>query len=209
MVGTEPAVLTDPVDPANESRPLGARQQREPSELVSTLAVFLESWRRLIDRLRPHAPKLIRYTATSVVAFGVSEFVFLLLYGTDVTNATVSAFLGNLAGTVPSYVMSRYWIWSEASRKRVGRQVVLYWLVSFGAMAVTSLATGLIARATPDGKLVHMLVAGVGFFVVSVGLWIAKYLLYGKVIFIDPSRTSDSSRSERRVPGPPRNPRTA
>jgi putative flippase GtrA len=160
----------------------------EPSELGSILAAFLLSWRRLIDRLTPHASRLIRYSVTSVVAFGVSECVFLLLYGLDVTNATLSAFLGNLAGTVPSYLMSRYWIWHDASRKRVGRQVVLYWAISFATMAITSVATGVIAWMAPNGKLAHMLVAGVGFFVVSVGLWVAKYLLYNKVIFVDRSR---------------------
>jgi putative flippase GtrA len=165
-----------------------AEDTGEPSEIGSILAAFLLGWRRLIDRLAPHAPRLIRYSVTSVVAFGVSECVFLVLYGTDVTNATLSAFLGNLAGTIPSYLMSRYWIWHEASRKRVGRQVVLYWAVSFATMAITSVATGVIAWMAPNGKLAHLLVAGVGFFVVSVGLWVAKYLLYGKIIFVDRSR---------------------
>jgi len=57
--------------------------------------------------------------------------ILLVLYGSGTVNPIVDAFLANLAGTVPSYLLSHFWIWREASRTRVGRQVVLYWLHRF------------------------------------------------------------------------------
>ena len=140
----------------------------------------------VIDRLVPkriqhHVTKIFRYTATSGIALGISEIVLIALFWSKTFNATVSAMLATLAGTVPSYLLSRYWIWANASRTRVGRQVVLYWLTSLGAMAITSVSTGLITTLAPRGH--HVLFASAGFLFVNVVLWLTKYVIYQKVIF--------------------------
>src|SRR5258708_5507617 len=83
---------------------------------------------------------LYRYGATSAVALGISEVALLIAAGFGVT-ATVAAVIGTFAGIIPSFCMSRYWIWADAPRTRVGRQVVQYWLTSLVALAVTSLVT--------------------------------------------------------------------
>ena len=73
---------------------------------------------------RPHRfdragiARLARYAATSGVAFGVSEATLLILYGLNLTTATVAALIASLAGTIPSYLLSRYWIWRDAARER-------------------------------------------------------------------------------------------
>jgi hypothetical protein len=79
--------------------------------------------------------------------------------------------------------MSRYWIWKEAPRTRVGRQVVMYWTTSIICIAGTSLATGAIANLVPSGHRFHLAIAGVGFLVVSVVFWAAKFVIYQRVIF--------------------------
>ncbi len=134
-------------------------------------------------RRRAQIARLARYAATSGVAFGVSETTLLILYGNDVVNATVAAVIANLAGTVPSYFMSRYWIWKDAARTRVGRQVVLYWTTSVVCMAVTSLATGAIASLAPAGHRFHLAVVAVGFPAVTLVFWLAKFVVYQHVIF--------------------------
>ena len=135
------------------------------------------------QRGRAQIARLARYAATSGVAFGVSETTLLILYGNDVVNATVAAVIANLAGTVPSYFMSRYWIWKDAARTRVGRQVVLYWATSVVCMALTSLATGAIASLAPAGHRFHLAVVAVGFPAVTLVFWLAKFVLYQRVIF--------------------------
>ena len=79
--------------------------------------------------------------------------------------------------------MSRYWIWKEAPRTRVGRQVVLYWMTSIACIAGTSLATGAVANLVPPGHPFHLVVVGAGFLVVSVLFWVAKFVIYQVVIF--------------------------
>lgn len=132
-------------------------------------------------RFRRHIAKLFRYAATSGIALGISEIVLIALFSTKTFNATVSALIATLAGTIPSYLLSRYWIWAEASRARVGRQVTLYWLTSLGAMVVTSVCTGLIESLAPRGH--HLLFASGGFLFMNLVLWVTKYAIYQKIIF--------------------------
>jgi putative flippase GtrA len=127
--------------------------------------------------------RLARYAATSGIAFGVSEATLLFLYGFNLTTATVAALIANLAGTVPSYLLSRYWIWRDAARERVLRQVILYWAVSITCIAVTSLLTGALASLAPAGHPFHLMVVAIGFPVITLTFWLIKYFLYQRVIF--------------------------
>jgi putative flippase GtrA len=146
--------------------------------------------------LRAHAARLLRYSATSLAALAVSESALLVLYGTGILNATAAALVGNLAGTVPSYLLSRYWIWREAPRDRTVRQILLYWSTSIVCIALSSVATGEIARTAPKGLYPHLLVAGSGFFAMSFILWVAKYLVYHYVIFPVIAADADATRQE-------------
>ncbi len=127
--------------------------------------------------------RLVRYGATSVLAFGVSEITLVVLYGRGLLGATAAALAANLAGTVPSYLLSRYWIWREAPRRRVGRQIVLYWTVSAVSIAASSIATGLVAAVVPRAAPFHVAIVAAGFLVISVVLWLAKYAVYERVVF--------------------------
>jgi len=144
---------------------------------------------------RAQIARLARYAATSVVAFGVSEATLLILYGSGVMDAMVAALTANLVGTVPSYFMSRYWIWRDAARTRVGRQVVLYWTTSIACIAGTSVATGAIANLVPSGHRFHLAIVGIGFLVVSVTFWLAKFVIYQRLTFPVPKAESSEAGS--------------
>jgi putative flippase GtrA len=135
-----------------------------------------------LARRRSQLARLVRYTATSVVSFAVSEVLLLVLYGTGTLKAGPAALIANVVATVPSYLMSRYWIWRDAPRNRVGRQVVLYWSTSAVCILLTSLATGAIGRLA-DGHRYHLAIVGLGFLVVNVVFWLGKFALYHWVIF--------------------------
>ena len=135
---------------------------------------------------RADIARLARYAATSGVAFAVSEATLLVLYGLDLTTATVAALIASLAGTVPSYLLSRYWIWREASRERVLRQVILYWIVSISCIVLTSLLTGALASFAPAGHPFHLLVVAIGYPIVMLTFWLIKFVIYQRVIFLTP-----------------------
>jgi putative flippase GtrA len=137
----------------------------------------------VVARLKHHTPRLFRYAATSGISLAISEICLLALYSSGTFGATTSALIATLAGTIPSYLLSRYWIWSEANRKRVGRQVVLYWATSVASMLITSEGTGLITHAAPGDHGERTIFAGGGFLAMNVILWVTKYLVYQKIIF--------------------------
>jgi putative flippase GtrA len=137
--------------------------------------------------IRRTLTKFFRYGATSVIALGISEVALLIASALGVT-ATLAAVIGNLAGTVPSYLMSRYWIWSEAPRERVGKQVVQYWMISLVSMAITSLSTGAISSAAPSVGADHLIAVGGGFFAVNFLCWVGKYVVYQKLVFVEAPR---------------------
>jgi putative flippase GtrA len=159
--------------PANSFRPRRFGQ-------LDRNSIITRAW--LINH-RAQISRLARYAATSGLAFALSEATLLILYGSGIANATLAAVIANLAGTVPSYLMSRYWIWKDAPRARVARQVVLYWCTSIICIILTSLATGAIADLVPAGHRFHLAIVGVGFLVVNVIFWLGKFVLYQKVIF--------------------------
>jgi len=132
---------------------------------------------------RADVARLARYAATSGVAFAVSEATLLILYGLNLTTATVAALMASLAGTVPSYLLSRYWIWREASRERVLRQVILYWIVSISCIALTSLLTGALASFAPAGHPFHLLIVAIGYPIVMLTFWLIKFVIYQQIIF--------------------------
>jgi putative flippase GtrA len=127
--------------------------------------------------------RLARYAATSGIAFAVSEATLLILYGLNLTTATVAALIASLVGTVPSYLLSRYWIWREAARERVLRQVILYWIVSISCIALTSLLTGALASFAPVGHPFHLLVVAIGYPIVMLTFWLIKFVVYQRIIF--------------------------
>jgi putative flippase GtrA len=137
--------------------------------------------RLLADPVRRR--RLGRYVVTSVVATVVSETALLALYGTGALDAGVAAVVANLAGTLPSYLMSRYWIWPEADRRRVGRQVVLYWAVSVVSLVASSTVTGVAAAEAPAGRLAHVLVVAIAYVATYGALWLAKFAVYQLVLF--------------------------
>lgn len=132
----------------------------------------------------PRWGRLVRYGATSGVSTLFSEGMLIGLTATATLGATSSALLANFVASVPSYLLSRYWIWPEAGRDRVGRQVGLYWTTSILSTAVSTAVTKIVAanialRGTP-----RALVLGAAFLGTYGVMWFAKYLVYHRWLFV-------------------------
>lgn len=106
---------------------------------------------RFIDG-RHKLQRVWRYAVTSVVATVASEATLLIVYGTGALGASASAVVASLAGTFPSYAMSRYWIWPEADRGHSARQATAYWLIALVSLVLSSAATGAAAHLAPAGR---------------------------------------------------------
>ena len=133
---------------------------------------------------RARSSRWLRYLLTSGLSTGISEIALVVLYAAGITGAMTAAVLATLVGTVPSYLISRYWIWPEADRRGVGRQMTLYWLTTGASLVVSSLATGAAAAHAPGGRGLHVVVASAAYVGTYVLLWVAKYVVYQRLVFV-------------------------
>jgi putative flippase GtrA len=171
-------VETEVYEPRFSADPSSSTSNQHATDRVGSVSV-----REARSKRRAHILRLARYAATSGMAFALSEATLLILYGNHLVGATTAALIANVVATVPSYLMSRYWIWKDAERTRVGRQVVLYWATSAASILLTSLATGAIAHHIPTGHSYHLAIVGFAFLVVNVVFWLLKFVVYHKFIF--------------------------
>ena len=90
------------------------------------------------------------------------------------------------AGTVPSYLLMRRWVWAVSGSIDLRREVVPFWALSFAGLVLSTLAvavadriaTGMGVDTTPH--TIALWTANVGSFAV---LWVAQYLLLDRVLF--------------------------
>ncbi len=126
---------------------------------------------------------MLRYALTSGLTTGISEATLLALYATGFLGATGAAVMANLAGTVPSYLLSRYWIWPEADRSGAARQMGLYWATSAISLVVSTAGTSMAGAHAPAGHIAHVIVVGSAYIGTVAVLWVAKFIVYQRFIF--------------------------
>jgi putative flippase GtrA len=152
----------------------------------------------VIGRLPARWLRIWRYTASSVVAAATSAVVFAVAYalGAGTVPANVLAFV---AGAVPNWVLNRSWAWERRGRVHVGREVLLYAVVSLASLAASSAATGWAghaARTVTDNSAVRVLLVAAAYVATYGLLFVAKYLVYELVVFTD----GRAPRSRHQVP---------
>lgn len=150
-----------------------------------TVLSFPGSMVKLVCSLvaRPRINKVLRYALTSGVTTGISEVTLLALYASGILGATGASVIANLAGTVPSYLLSRYWIWPEADRRGAARQMGLYWATSAVSLVVSTAGTSLAGAYAPAGHMAHVIVVGTAYIGTVTALWVAKFIVYQRIIF--------------------------
>jgi putative flippase GtrA len=169
--------------------PSGAANEYDSAHISDDVVPFENGRRarRFIERFLPDRIRLrriVRYASTSAISTIISETVLLSLFANHILGAISSALLATVAGTLPSYFLSRYWIWPEADRKRPARQVTAYWVISFVALAVSSGATGLGARLAPHHGATRDIVVGTVYLGTYGLLWLGRFIVYQRFVFL-------------------------
>ena len=136
-----------------------------------------------VARLRSTWRRWGRYAVTSVVATGVSEAVLLAVYGAHLLGASAASVVASVAAMIPSYAMSRFWIWPEADRGHPGRQAAGFWVVGVVSLGASSVMTGIAAVLAPSGHTAHVAVVGTAYVATYGALWILKYAVYQRFLF--------------------------
>ena len=128
--------------------------------------------------------RAFRYAAGSGVAAAASEIMFVVAFGLLHAAAAVATVAAFLAGALPNWVLNRRWAWSRRDQVRVRGEVVPYVAIIVGALVITTAATTA-ANSLASG-LSHWaatLVVDGTFVVVTGGLFVAKFVLFDRVVF--------------------------
>jgi putative flippase GtrA len=90
----------------------------------------------------PRRIRLARFTVASAIATGISQLVLLTVYWVGGTDAAVASTLAFFVGSVPHFVMVRYWAWRDTDPGRLRNQLTTYFTVTLiGGVASIALTT--------------------------------------------------------------------
>ena len=160
---------------------------------MSGLAVRVEHvWQK---RDTPEAKQLIRYSMVSVISTGVSLAVLALVFGVfHVWGEVGSTVFANVVASVPSYFLTRNWVWGKTGRSHLVKEIIPFWTMSalgiafsiIGAAAAKHLGTRLGLSHFEQTLLVEA--ANVTSFAV---FWVAKYLVFNRIFKVHPVEELD------------------
>jgi putative flippase GtrA len=133
--------------------------------------VLLASRRALIG-------KLFRYSVASLSGTVVGLGTLVLCKAGLGWSGVVSNLVSVTLGTIPNYLINRYWTWQRSGRARMSREVFAFWVLALLGLLVS---TGFVAYADHRwGTTLAVAVAQLAGFGL---LWVGKYVFLEKVLF--------------------------
>ncbi|HEX4865490.1 MAG TPA: GtrA family protein [Acidimicrobiales bacterium] len=152
---------------------------------------------------RPVLRRIAGYSAGSVVATVCSELAFLVVLGWLHGGTTWASAAGFVGGAVPNYVLNRRWAWSERRGRDRRAEVLLYLTVAVASFVASAVATHWAEEGARNLTGSHgwtVALTGLAYLGVSAVFFVAKFVLYERVVFI-PAR---SASAEPRISEPTR-----
>lgn len=132
-----------------------------------------------------------RYTMGSVICFGVSELVFVLLFAPGLLGSKGAAVVASIAGIIPGYFLNRSWTWGRRGRSDFWREVVPYWATALVSTVLAALGTGAANAIFADQpRDVRTLINAAAYMLVYGVLFVAKYFVFHRWLFAPPTAGS-------------------
>lgn len=135
-------------------------------------------------RLPGRAPwgRLSRYTAGSVICFGVSEVAFFALFGPGLLGARGASIAASLIGVIPGYYLNRTWTWGRRGRSQLRREVLPYWATVVVSTALAAVVTGAVNHAVLSEPRAERTLINAGAYMLTYGvIFVAKFLLFQRL----------------------------
>ncbi|MBS1849197.1 MAG: GtrA family protein [Actinobacteria bacterium] len=138
--------------------------------------------------------KWIKYSAVSVVGMTVSQICIMILTKGFGVGAVLTNFLAVAISSIPAYLLNRAWVWGKHGKNHLMTEVLPFWAFSFAGLVFSSLLVAAIAPTIPHGETAsamdtfRVMVGNVGGFGI---LWIAKFFVLDKLLFVDRGEGGD------------------
>ena len=131
--------------------------------------------RAIVNRFRG---KALRYVTVSIFGTVTTQILLWVTHGKLGWSGVASNIFSVTVTSIPSYFLSRYWIWGKNDKNRFWGEVVPFWGLTLAGLV---LSTAFVALAThwSDSTIVVSLANLAGFGV----LWVAKFLILDEVLF--------------------------
>lgn len=135
----------------------------------------------------PGAQKAIRYSlvsAISVVVNQVGLFVLFTVLGWTARSANI---LACALGGIPSYHLNRRWTWGKTGRSHLIKEVAPFWTLAFLGLIFSTWAADFGESQAQDltsSRVVQGLIVNGASLAAFGVLWVAKFVLFNKVLFV-------------------------
>ena len=143
--------------------------------------------------------RFTRYTGSSLVAVGVGQLAFLLVYTATDYHGGVASVVAFFAGAIPKYALNRMWAWERRGRPQMWRETLPYAAVVGTSLVLTALMTRTAdhyVRQFVEADNLRTFLVWAAFIGTNGLLFLVKFVLFDRVVFSDPSREQPPGRPE-------------
>jgi len=131
--------------------------------------------------------KVFRYSMVSVIAVIFTIIMLGILHGLLHWSAFWSNVTATAVATIPSYELNRKWAWGKSGKSHLWKEVTPFWVLSFVGLAFSTWWAVMAESFAHHHHLHHAVqtlvveVAVIGAFGV---LWIGKFIIFNKILFV-------------------------
>jgi putative flippase GtrA len=155
-------------------------QMPEPEPAQTLAAASARAWLLQHPKIR----RILRYCSVSVVSTAIGLTVLGVLVGVFGWPAVWANVMGTVIALIPSFELSRRWVWAHDGRRSILRQAAPYAAVSFAGLIVSSIAVHLAANATTNStRLVHTVAVELANIAAYGSLWVLQFVVCDRILF--------------------------
>jgi putative flippase GtrA len=130
--------------------------------------------------MAPSRIRLARFTIASAIATGLSQVVLLLVYSWTDVDAAAASTIAFLAGSVPHFLMVRYWAWPQGKlRAQLATYLTVTVLGGIASIGLTTLAEVTVLPLLSDGW--QPVVLTLSYLAASGPVFLAKFAIFDRV----------------------------
>jgi putative flippase GtrA len=130
--------------------------------------------------MAPPRIRLARFTVASAIATGISQIVLLAVYGWTSVDATTASTVAFLAGSLPHFLMVRYWAWPQGKlRSQLTTYLTVTLIGGVASIALTTAAEKMVLPLLPSGW--QPIALTLSYLAASGPVFLAKFAVFDRV----------------------------